>query len=202
MSDLLINNLQLLADSNKIGPEINIQILENQNYCIFGPSGVGKSVFLRCLLGIHSEYTGTLSRVFDYRSHGYVPSNIVFPDLTVNEYIEYVCLDTENKKNIFEHAEHLGLKPETINKESRLTKLSDGEKKRLALAVLFSRTYEHIFLDEPLGGLDPVNRKRVADYIKNIQGRKIIVSHHPELFIHSGFVGIELNPKKLEVVHA
>ena len=122
-------------------------------------------------------------------------NNIIYGDLTVRENLEVFCLYKFDKncysnkyKNymlyIYSEIEQLLLDFELKKRENELAKnLSGGLKRRLCIAIAFCGRSEVIILDEPTGGIDILNRKKLWNILKNLKNKgKIIllVTHFME----------------------
>jgi cell division transport system ATP-binding protein len=180
--------------------DIDITIKKGECVCIVGPSGAGKTSFLKLLWGeikpkegivyvnnkdIHNlpdelmlSYRKTLGSVFqDYRL---LPTKTVFENVAFSLYVsgtqdESVAGDTEYALEL------VGL----LDKGNRFPgELSAGEQQRLALARAFVRQPEILLADEPTGNLDPKNSEDIAKIFKKINelGTTIIIAtHSPQL---------------------
>ncbi len=158
-----------------------------------GRNGRGKTTFLKLLLGKYA-YSGRIStdKTFDY-----------FP---------YPCSKAEAKQSILQLCENwksqaeewriicelsaLNAEPEILYRP--VETLSQGEKTKAMLAVLFSGENEFLLIDEPTNHLDSQGRKIVTDYLREKKGF-ILVSHDRVLLDHVCDHMLVLNRSSIEV---
>lgn len=186
---ICVSKLSKAYGKNKIFSNLNIDFNFGNVYGIVGPNGVGKTTFLKCLVGLLSVDSGTVS----------INDCLVNVDTreTVVENVSYL-LSTEliqsltGIENIKLFSKLYNVKDEEIDslfkefdlydyKDRKISKYSLGMKQRLALiASLVNNKRKIIILDEPYLGLDPIGIKKLNTKIleyKN-KGYLIIVSNH------------------------
>ena len=152
--------------------------------CVTGPSGAGKTTFLRCLAGLEKasgrlEVNGRLwqdDRFFlpaYKRPLGYVFQEAsLFPHLTVRQNLAYGAkrchrrgrgqggLDLDHFIGILGIGHLMDRKPET---------LSGGERQRTALARALAADPEILLLDEPLAALDQDRKEEILPYLESLR---------------------------------
>jgi branched-chain amino acid transport system ATP-binding protein len=151
--------------------------------CIVGPNGAGKTTLLKSILGILPVVSGKITfegqEITRLPTHriallgiGYVPEDRrIYPDFTVNENI---LLGTWRRKvntdAIFEKV--YGLFPKLKDLSQSLgIHLSGGEQSMLAIARTLALEPRCLLLDEPLEGLAPAVRKRLAEGISKLRAQ-------------------------------
>jgi phospholipid/cholesterol/gamma-HCH transport system ATP-binding protein len=176
---------------------------------LLGPSGVGKSVLLKTVIGLEEpeegeiwiggvELTEAPERVAQAvrREMGYVfQYSALFDSLTVAENI-LLGLDERRwrpdspatRARLQECLGWVNLGPEVASRYP--AELSGGMQKRVAIARAIVGEQRYILYDEPTAGLDPVNVEHIADLIRRLQGdlgvTSIVVTHDFELAKHVG----------------
>jgi molybdate transport system ATP-binding protein len=152
---------------------------------IFGPSGAGKTSLLDVIAGLRKPADGhvriddaLLDDVPARRRHiGYVPQeNALFPHLTVEQNIRYGARNADIAPTV-SVLEIVHILPR------RVTSLSGGEQKRVALARALVTAPRLLLLDEPLAGVDHPLRDRITAYLQRVRDELAIpmlyVTHDP-----------------------
>ena len=153
-----------------------------------GPNGAGKTTLLRLLAGLIPLHSGTgtvlgsdlnTDRVSHRRRLALVGHDtFCYDDLTVRENLIFSAKASGRKGEIGESAmERLGLSHVAGVLHSRL---SAGQRRRLALAAAFGRDPELLLLDEPHAGLDSEGREILDEILRetNATGRTVIIASH------------------------
>ena len=175
---------------------ISIDIHEGETVAVIGPSGGGKSTFLRCLNRLETPDEGEIlfdgANIMDkkidiarYRQKiGMVFQHFnVFPHLTVLENItlaptlEKHISKAEAEKKTMELLEKVGL---AEKRDEYPTRLSGGQKQRLAIVRALAMEPEVILFDEPTRALDPEMVKEVLEVIRALSDSgmtTVIVTH-------------------------
>lgn len=144
-------------------------VLEARTTAIFGPSGAGKTSLLELIAGLRTPDEGTIllgGRDVTHlpprlRRVGYVPQDdALFPHLSVRRNITYGGALEQEVLDVLE------LEPLL---DRGVTRLSGGEKKRVALARALLSRPDVLLLDEPLAGVDAELTARVLDYLLRVR---------------------------------
>jgi phospholipid/cholesterol/gamma-HCH transport system ATP-binding protein len=188
---------------------VNLSIRAGSTLALLGPSGVGKSVLLKTVIGLvepdegeiwvgEVELTGARERVVEAvrREMGYVfQYSALFDSLTVAENI-LLGLDERRSRadspatraRLQECLRWVNLGPEVASRYP--AELSGGMQKRVAIARAIVGEQRYLLYDEPTAGLDPVNVENIAGLIRRLQGdlgvTSIVVTHDFELAKHVG----------------
>lgn len=179
-----------IPKKKKILEGISLEVNEGEIFGYLGPNGAGKTTTLKCILGIIFPEAGTIE-IFG-KPHlslqakekiGFLPENPYFYEyLTALEFLNfYGDLFFKDKKEkqarIHELLRLVGLENWT---NLQLRKFSRGMLQRIGLAQALINEPSLIFLDEPLGGLDPLGRKEIRDIIVKLkmEGKTVFLSSH------------------------
>jgi phospholipid/cholesterol/gamma-HCH transport system ATP-binding protein len=182
---------------------IDLDIHEGTSLVIMGPSGTGKSVLLKHIVGLFDPDQGEIlveglsvprangREIREIRSRiSYVFQNsALFDSLTAGQNIQ-LGLPAEHCRKVDAHTDplvreaigHVNLGPEVL----RLlpAELSGGMQKRVAIARAIVGRQKYILYDEPTTGLDPVNASVINRLIARVQGEigatSVIVTHDVE----------------------
>lgn len=196
---IAIKNLHKTFGKNKILKGINLEVAEGESLVILGRSGSGKSVTIKCLVGLVVADKGTIkifgdeittlknNELNDIRVRiGFMFQNgALYDSMSIRQNLTFTLkhhtqnlteLEIENK--IIEALENVGLK-ESIDKMP--AELSGGMKKRIALARAIIIKPEIILYDEPTSGLDTITSREISDLILSVQEKykttSIIITH-------------------------
>ncbi|MBC2851836.1 amino acid ABC transporter ATP-binding protein [Cetobacterium sp. 8H] len=178
-----IRNLNKNFGENSIFKNLNLDILQGEIVSIIGPSGKGKSTFLRCLIGLEKIDSGSI--ICDRNKMGMVFQNFnLFPHKTVLENIiePLIVVDKIDKEKAKEKAFSLLKKVGLEDKWNTFPKyLSGGQKQRVAIARALAKDPEILLFDEPTSALDPFMTQEVLSVIEDLKASQgitmIIVSH-------------------------
>jgi len=168
--------------SKKVLNGVDLVVNEGESLVVIGGSGTGKSVLIKCILGILTPDKGTikidgvdvgkLSRVERQKIMGkfgmLFQGGALFDSLPVWENISFSLLQNKSisksaaKELAIEKLKAVGLGADVANLSP--AELSGGMQKRVALARAIAANPEIIFFDEPTTGLDPI----MADVINQL----------------------------------
>jgi ABC-2 type transport system ATP-binding protein len=179
-----------LLKKKKILKGISLEVNQGEIFGYLGPNGAGKTTTIKCMLGLIFPERGEirilgqpyLSLAAKERI-GFLPENPYFYDyLTASEFLEfYTQLFKINKSEREDKIQSLlslvGLEK---SKHLQLRKFSRGMLQRVGLAQALLNEPSIVFLDEPLGGLDPLGRKEIRDIIIRLrdEGKTVFLSSH------------------------
>lgn len=196
---LIINNLSKSFGDRDILIDFDLELVRGENVVVLGKSGSGKSVLIRCIIGLLKPEKGSI-RVFgrnvpelNHRELDQIRAkvgflfqgNALYDSMTVRENLEFPLrrhwLEISQKKvnKMVEDAlEDVGLK-DTI--DMMPIELSGGMRKRVALARTLILKPEIILYDEPTTGLDTITSKEIIELMIGIQKKynttSLIISH-------------------------
>jgi phospholipid/cholesterol/gamma-HCH transport system ATP-binding protein len=163
---------------------VNLTIPSGQSMVIIGGSGTGKSVLLKCILGLVHPDGGTITLdgqdvtkverdAFLARFGMLFQGGALFDSMRVWENVAFRLLRGENRRSKVEAREiaieklrRVGLTPAVADLFP--AELSGGMQKRVGLARAIAAEPEIIFFDEPTTGLDPIMAGVINDLIREI----------------------------------
>ena len=196
MSLLQVSNLTFGYEGSfdNIFEEVSFSIDTNWKLGFIGRNGKGKSTFLNLLRGKY-EYQGSIStdKHFDYFPYDVFQSDM---DKTVDELCENWKPGVESWRVICE-LNSMDTDPEILYRP--ISTLSNGERTKAMLAVLFSGENEFLLIDEPTNHLDVNGREVIKKYLQEKNGF-ILVSHDRDLLDAVIDHVLVLNRESIEVV--
>ena len=193
-----IKNLSKSFDDLKVLDNISLNINENENMVVFGRSGTGKSVLLKCMVRLLKADEGeilmegqnvlvlSIKKLNEIRKQiGFLfQGAALYDSMTVRENLEFPLIrnfsftEAEREKKVKEVLEKVSLQ-DAIDKMP--SELSGGMKKRIGLARTIITEPKLILYDEPTTGLDPITSKEISHLIvelqKDLHTTSVIVTH-------------------------
>ena len=170
--------------SNRVLRGLNLEIAKGTSMVIIGGSGTGKSVALKCVLGLVTPDQGRIlvdgkdatqgdRDAFLARFGMLFQGGALFDSLSVWQNVAFRLLrgplkrpKDEAREIAIEKLRRVGLKPEVADQFP--AELSGGMQKRVGLARAIAAEPEIIFFDEPTTGLDPIMSGVINELIREI----------------------------------
>ena len=196
--DLVVRSLHKSFGDQKVLDGIDLEVQPGEIFVIMGPSGSGKSVLLKHLIGletpdageilINGQSIGNPEIASKYRMALVFQSGALLNSLTVGENVGLYLAEhrlkppEEIERIVAEKLEDVGLK-DTMDKMP--AELSGGMKKRVAIARALVIEPQLILYDEPTSELDPISSVVIGNEILDLQRRigvtSLVVSHDRDL---------------------
>ena len=185
---LEIKDLKKTFGDNHVLNGFNLELFEGENLVIMGKSGSGKSVMIKCLVGLMQPDSGSI-KIMDKNLLGLNQTDLdelrteigflfqgsaLYDSMTVRENLEFPLRrhkhkfgDVTDTTPIVEEAlKNVGL----IHAIDLMpSELSGGMQRRVALARTLILNPRIILYDEPTSGLDPITSKEIIELMRNIQ---------------------------------
>lgn len=197
---LEIRDLYKSFGDNHVLNGFNMKLHKGENLVIMGKSGSGKSVMIKCLVGLMQPDSGYISvmgkeiKALDRETLDVLRSEIgflfqgsaLYDSMTVRENLEFpmrrhkekLGMVTDTTPLVLEALESVGL---AHTMELMPEELSGGMKRRVALARTLILRPKIILYDEPTSGLDPITSKEIIELMRNIQKKydtsSLIITH-------------------------
>ncbi len=193
-----VHNLSKSFNDVKVLDKISFDVKNGENLIVFGKSGSGKSVLLKCLIELLVPDEGEifilekpilklkLNELNELRKEiGFLfQSAALYDSMTVRENLSFPLIKNfhlskkEINERVYEALEMVSL-TEQIDKMP--SELSGGMRKRIGLARAIITRPTLMFYDEPTTGLDPITSKEISRLIRNLQKdlkmTSIVVTH-------------------------
>lgn len=194
-----IENLFKSFGDNKVLLDFNLSLMKGENVVVLGKSGSGKSVLIKCIIGLLKPDSGTINvlgkNIADLNHNqldelrakvGFLfQSNALYDSMTIRENLEFPLRRHGKEKSkaevnelVLEALSNVGLE-NTVDRMP--AELSGGMRKRISLARTLILKPEIILYDEPTTGLDPITGREISklmrDLAKKYDTSAIIISH-------------------------
>ncbi len=195
---LQLTDVKKSFGSFEVLKDVNLKVKKGETVVLLGKSGTGKSVILKCIIGLEQQTSGKIKvfgkefielkedeeNVFRRKIGFLFQSGALYDSMTVRQNLEFpVIRQPDYKKEdltsrVEEALNNVGLL-DAIDKFP--SELSGGMKKRIALARTLMLNPEIILYDEPTTGLDPVTSNEISHLILDMQKKlnvtSLIVTH-------------------------
>ena len=185
---------------------VSLEIPRGSFFALLGPNGAGKTTLLRLLCGRFAKFSGSIELAGDVRVSN-APSGLnsrgafldpltcgillenpgIYPKLSINEYVDYFVgfyaarIPTWNETEARERIARIAKSLELPSLDTRMGKLSLGNRQKVQLLRAMAPAPRLLILDEPVANLDPMSRetvwKLIADWRKQEGGTAIVCSH-------------------------
>jgi phospholipid/cholesterol/gamma-HCH transport system ATP-binding protein len=197
---LEIKNLKKSFGNNNVLNGFNMYLFEGENLVIMGKSGSGKSVMIKCLVGLMQPDSGSIKvmgkdilalnrmNLDELRTEiGFLfQGSALYDSMTVRENLEFPLRRHKHKfgnindttQLVIDALESVGL----VNTIDLMpSELSGGMQRRVALARTLILKPKIILYDEPTSGLDPITAKEIIELMRSIQKQyktsSLIITH-------------------------
>ena len=183
--------------------DFNLTVNRKENVVVMGRSGIGKTVLIKCIIGLIKPDEGTVL-VFGKsiptlnrkelneirRRIGFVFQNsALYDSMTVRENLEFTLhrMSSETNPEVLEAIVRESLHNVGLERTIDLmpSELSGGMRKRVGIARSLVMKPEIVLYDEPTTGLDPITSKEISNLILELQNKlhttSIIITHDVEL---------------------
>jgi len=225
-----VKNLSKSFGEKGVLSDLNFSVAHGQSVAIVGKSGAGKSVLLKCLIGLVKPDEGTIyvdNKLINSMSFGQlqeIRSNIgmvfqfgaLFDSMTVGENISLALQKLtklsgdEIRERVFNSLEEVDM----VDTEDLMpSELSGGMKKRVGIARAIAIKPAYLFYDEPTTGLDPVMTDSINRLILKFQNTgevtSVIITHEMRtvydvsdrvLLLHDGKIRFDGSPEEIKNV--
>jgi phospholipid/cholesterol/gamma-HCH transport system ATP-binding protein len=197
-----INNLRKGFGIQEVLKNVSLQLFKGENLAVLGKSGSGKSVLIKCIVGLFTPDYGTINVLGEDVSElnhenlgelrkkvGFLfQSGALYDSMTIRQNLEFPLkrikknlTQKEINEKVNEALENVGLS-DAIDKMP--SQLSGGMRKRISLARTIVVDPMIILYDEPTTGLDPATSDEISSLINDVQKKyktsSLIITHDIE----------------------
>ena len=197
---LELKDIKKSFGDNHVLKGFSLQLYEGENLVIMGKSGSGKSVLVKCIVGLIQPDSGSITiRDKDITTMGQTEldflraeigylfqGSALYDSMTVRENLEFPLRQQKDKIENFQGTEPLV--KEALENVGLLdaidqmpAELSGGMQRRVALARTLMLKPKIIMYDEPTTGLDPITANEIIELMRNVQkeykSSSLIITH-------------------------
>ena len=169
----------------KILDNVSLSVDHGDVFCLLGPNGSGKTTMINCILSLLKPQSGNI-KLFEQENIIAAKKRIgvimeedgFYLDMSAEKNLKVVCLIKGVSFDVIPKLlEKVDL---TEHRKKRVKKLSQGMRKRLAIASSLIGDPELLIWDEPYNSLDPLGFKFMRELISELQakGKTIFISTH------------------------
>lgn len=202
-----IENLRKSFGMQEVLKDVSLKLYDGENLVVVGKSGTGKSVLIKCIVGLLKSFEGTIN-VFQKnvtklnskemgelrQKIGFLfQSGALYDSMTVKQNLEFHLRRIkkhltlrEIDEKVMEVLDQVGL-VETLYKMP--SELSGGMRKRISLARSIIVDPMIMLYDEPTTGLDPITSDEISLLINEVQKKyktsSIIITHDIKCALHT-----------------
>jgi len=214
-----INNLKKSFGTQEVLTDVSLKLFNGEHLVVLGKSGGGKSVLIKCIVGLLTADSGTVNvfnknvTVLSRKELGALrqkvgflfQSGALYDSMTVKQNLEFPLrrikkdlTEKEIEEKVNEVLEHVGLLDALYKMPSQL---SGGMRKRISLARSLVVDPMIMLYDEPTTGLDPVTSDEISTLINNVQEKyktsSMIITHDIKCALNTANRIIMLNEGKV-----
>ncbi len=170
-----VNDLALAAGEKHLLRNVSFALERGEHVALVGPNGSGKTTLLEALLGRREPSSGSLRL-----GHGVEPAYFSQHEIELDE--TGSVLDCTQKATGLKRPQAMALLGRFLfsgweEQEKPVAKLSGGERRRLALALVVASGANFLVLDEPTNHLDLESREALEAALEAFRGTVLLVSH-------------------------
>lgn len=199
---LEVKDITLSVDGRKVVENLSFVAADSETLCIVAQHGLGKSLLLKALMGLHPLDGGHVSidgellspaSASEFRRQiiSYVPQSLEASGMTVGDLAACTFALSANKGKpssralLVDEWQRLGLDGKVY--ERRLSELSDGDRQRALLGMVGLRLRPVVIVDEPMAGLGGREASLVSAYLRRMaeRGQTVVVASCDEAFGNS-----------------
>ena len=187
MPAVTVENLRKRYGDHEALRGVSFELGEGEVFSLLGPNGAGKTTAIEILEGYRRRDEGTVSvlgedparasRAWRGRIGVVLQSSAMYETLTVRETLSAFAGYYERPRPVDEVIAVVGLGERA---DTRVSRLSGGQRRRLDFGLALVGDPELIFLDEPTTGFDPGARRNAWDAIRSLRalGKTILLTTH------------------------
>jgi len=171
---ITVSNVTKTAGSRQLLSNVSFTIKKKSLVSLIGPNGAGKSTLVKIMLGLDTDYAGSITTSPEERVQ-YIPQlqtddQYQLP-ISVREYLRIgsspVYGGTTQPVDLRASLSHVGVEPDFLDQS--YSSLSGGERQRVAIARSLLSNPSFLVMDEPLAAVDFGSRQGLYELIRHLQ---------------------------------
>ena len=192
----VVNIVKEFGDGKVAVDHVNLKFYKDEIFALLGHNGAGKTTLISMLTGLYEATEGSAfydgsdildsNNMDEFRTKlGICPQHdVLFGQLTIREHLEMFCIFKGYSSDDIDSEINKTLHDFELDNIQNVTaeNLSDGQRRKLSIAISLIGGSKVIFLDEPSSGMDITSRRNLWDILKRQTEQKIIIltTHYME----------------------
>lgn len=174
---LTLNGITKSYNGKRLFPPLSFSVRQKERVAIMGPNGAGKTTLLKMIVGLEPPDVGEINLGHHVNIGYYAQEHEILDSaLSPIQQLEH-DFPGERYQRIRAVLGHFLLSSQAL---TPISKLSQGEKARLALAKIAMSGANFLILDEPTNHLDARSKRKLIEALADYEGSILIVSHDEE----------------------
>ena len=165
MDTIQLQNVCKTFDQHPVFINWNQNFKTGMVHVLKGPSGCGKTTLLRMLMGLEIPDSGTITPLQSYRKAAVFQEDRLCENLSAMQNVLMV-VNNQSKKDLLDQLKQDFYQVGLDDMFQKVSTLSGGMKRRVAILRAMYANADIIFFDEPLKGLDDTTKEKVMLFIK------------------------------------
>lgn len=165
MDTIQLQNICKTFDQHPVFINWNQNFKTGMVHVLKGPSGCGKTTLLRMLMGLEIPDSGTITPLQSYRKAAVFQEDRLCENLSAMQNVLMVVRN-QSKKDLLDQLKQDFYQVGLDDMYQKVSTLSGGMKRRVAILRAMYANADIIFFDEPLKGLDDTTKEKVMLFIK------------------------------------
>ena len=165
MDTIQLQNVCKTFDQHPVFINWNQNFKTGMVHVLKGPSGCGKTTLLRMLMGLEIPDSGTITPLQSYRKAAVFQEDRLCENLSAMQNVLMV-VNNQSKKDLLDQLKQDFYQVGLDDMYQKVSTLSGGMKRRVAILRAMYANADIIFFDEPLKGLDDTTKEKVMLFIK------------------------------------
>lgn len=201
--DIKLEHLDFCFGEHRVFADFSMEVPGGTTLCLMGESGCGKTTLLRLLSGLLAPCSGKITGAGEQRISMVFQEDRLCGDFSAKVNVRLGCCrgcypnhTPVSESRVLAHLDAVGLSDAA---DRRVSELSGGMKRRVAIVRAVLSDSDLLLMDEPFTGLDAATRQQVIRYVLQEKGKRTLlaVTHNAEEAAALGGAILHLSPPAL-----